>query len=107
MTFKDNALQLILIVDYIMDWARDVYRPSILRQLKSIGTGKAYDEVSLATDSDIFSLRRNISSWIPAPPSTINELEYDVDQSNPIIVLEHQDFLPFNIPNTKIGRAHV
>lgn len=102
-TFKDNALQLILIVDYIMDWARDVYRPSILRQLKSIATGKPYDEVSVATDSDIFSMRRNISNWIPAPPSTINALEYDVDQSNPVIVLEHQDILPINVPNTTLG----
>jgi hypothetical protein len=51
----DKALQLLLIVDYIFDWARDLYRPSILRQLKSIATDKDYDTVSLTRETNIFS----------------------------------------------------
>ncbi|KAF1957856.1 hypothetical protein CC80DRAFT_546912 [Byssothecium circinans] len=34
----DHALQLILIIDYIVDWARDIYIPNTLRQLKSLVT---------------------------------------------------------------------
>jgi hypothetical protein len=32
----NDALQLVLIVDYIIDWARDIYRSSIMRQLMSV-----------------------------------------------------------------------
>jgi hypothetical protein len=86
----------VLIVDYILDWARDVYRPSILRHLKSITTGKAYDEISLAADSDVFSMRRHISSWIPAPPSTIDESELEEN-------LGPSNALSIPMPNTKLG----
>lgn len=67
---KDQALQLVLIVDYIMDWARDVYRIAILRQLKSMVTGQPFDQISLAY-STMSSMRRDVSRWIPAPPSTV------------------------------------
>ena len=56
---KDISLQLLLIIDYIIDWARDIYRLSILWQLKSSATGLAYDQVSLSTDSEIFSFPRS------------------------------------------------
>jgi hypothetical protein len=56
---KDISLQLLLIIDYIIDWARDIYRLSILWQLKSSATGLSYDQVSLSTDSDIFSFPRS------------------------------------------------
>jgi hypothetical protein len=98
-TFKDNAIQLVLIVDYILDWARDVYRPSILRHLKSIATGKGYDDISLADDSDVFSMRRHISSWIPAPPTIadiVDSVEFDVN-------VDQSSLLPIPIPNTKLG----
>ena len=68
--FRDSALQLVLSVDCIMDWARDVYRLSILKQLKAIVTGYRSDEVSV-TDSNVPSIRMQISNWIPAPPSTV------------------------------------
>jgi hypothetical protein len=66
-----------LIVDYVFDWARDVYRPSILRQLKSLAIGGAYNQASPASDSDIFSMAGNIFDWIPPPPTTIDELDLD------------------------------
>ena len=47
-------------MDYIFDWARDVYRPSILKQLKSLAAHVSYDEVSLVSDHDIASLRNGI-----------------------------------------------
>ncbi|KAF2185265.1 hypothetical protein K469DRAFT_688077 [Zopfia rhizophila CBS 207.26] len=101
--FKDNALQLILIINYILDWARDAYRRAILRQLKSIATGKAYDQVSLTVNTDAFSMRRNISNWMPAPPSNTGGLDLDDELGIPILALEHQSMLSFTIPNTRMG----
>ncbi|KAE8339452.1 hypothetical protein BDV24DRAFT_135985 [Aspergillus arachidicola] len=105
---KDGALQLLLIVDYIMDWARDIYRVAILKQIKSLVTGEGYDQISIV-DSDVFSMRRDISNWIPAPPSTV--LDDDSDQSSGIVTeeipsslsLEHQAMLNFQIPNSVLG----
>jgi hypothetical protein len=99
---KDSALQLLLIVDYIFDWARDIYRPSILRQLKSLASGEACDQISLANDSDIMSMRRHISDWIQLPPSTVGS-DFDAESASPTIVLDHQSLLPIQIPNTKLG----
>jgi hypothetical protein len=99
---KDSALQLLLIVDYIFDWARDIYRPSILRQLKSLASGEAYDQISLANDSDIMSMRRHVSDWIQPPPSTVGS-DFDAESANPTVVLDHQNLLPIQIPNTKLG----
>ncbi|OBT50479.1 hypothetical protein VE04_09294 [Pseudogymnoascus sp. 24MN13] len=108
-TEGDDSLQLQLIIDYIADWARDIYRPSILRHLKSTVSKIAYDQVSLSNDSDIFSLKsayhltRNISNWIPKPPTII-----DVDETPEGMVCDpgpilHKDFLPISIPNTERG----
>jgi hypothetical protein len=50
---RDGALQLLLIIDYIFDWARDMYRESIIRSLRALAVS---DSGSLAYhDSDIFS----------------------------------------------------
>ncbi|KAH8805455.1 hypothetical protein F5884DRAFT_799316 [Xylogone sp. PMI_703] len=102
---KDSSLQLLLIVDYIFDWARDIYRPSILRQLKSLVTGSTFDQISLADDSDIISMRRNISNWIQAAPSTVTGLDFEPDFGKHEIApaLDHQSLLRIPIPNTKLG----
>ncbi|KAF7179454.1 hypothetical protein CNMCM7691_008387 [Aspergillus felis] len=104
---KDNALQLLLIVDYIMDWARDIYRIAILKQLQSLVTGQAFDQISII-DSEIISMRRDPTSWIPAPPSTVfddmEELSDAVDEDGPpLMSLDHQVLLDFRIPNSKLG----
>lgn len=72
-------LQLLLIVDYVVDWARSIYRPSIMRQLKSIATGRACDEVSLIDEGDTLFLPRNDSAPM-APPidcATVNDRHVD------------------------------
>ncbi|KAF0645916.1 hypothetical protein FPSE5266_20014 [Fusarium pseudograminearum] len=56
----DNALQLLLIIDYIADWARDIYREGIARSLQKIALA---DTQSLAHDTDIFSLAGNVKNW--------------------------------------------
>jgi hypothetical protein len=45
-------------MDYIFDWARDLYRAVIYRQLKTLTTDNASDSTSIDSDSDIYSLAR-------------------------------------------------
>ncbi|RYP26974.1 hypothetical protein DL768_011471 [Monosporascus sp. mg162] len=51
---RDDALQLFLIVDYMSDWARDVYRPALLTELRTLASADA-DVATVFTDTDIFS----------------------------------------------------
>lgn len=61
---------MLLLVDFIVDWARDTFRTAIVAQLSSLATGKSFDEVSLGPDSDIFSKERTIQDWISRAHST-------------------------------------
>jgi hypothetical protein len=54
----------VLIVDYILDWARDTYRPSILQQLKCIGAKGVYSDYTVTHDSDVFSMVHSIDGWL-------------------------------------------
>ncbi|KAJ3533995.1 hypothetical protein NM208_g7734 [Fusarium decemcellulare] len=56
----DASVQLLLIIDYICDWARDIYRESVINSLRALIAG---DSRSLAYDSDIFSLAAGIYGW--------------------------------------------
>ncbi|KAJ5417461.1 uncharacterized protein N7487_001011 [Penicillium crustosum] len=104
---KDQALQLVLIVDYIMDWARDIYRLEIVRHLKSIVTGQISDQMSFQ-DSDIFSTCGRVFNWIPPPRSiaaediaessfTANRDQFESSLST------HEAMLNTPIPNTELG----
>lgn len=78
----DSALQLLLIIDYIYDWARDVFRPSIISQLAMLANptqdkGRVHDNgfTTADTDSDVFSLgrkkqRKDIETWGAAVEDT-------------------------------------
>jgi hypothetical protein len=88
-----------------MDWARDVYRVAIMKMLKSLATGQSFDQVSIM-DSDIFSMRRDISNWVPAPPSTVltqSTLVVNREHYSPSSSVEEQTMLDIRIPNTKLG----
>ncbi|KAG4272969.1 hypothetical protein FPRO04_10049 [Fusarium proliferatum] len=61
----DSALQLLLIVDYIADWARDIYREGIARSLLKLAS---HDTQSLVRDADIFSLAGNVKEWACSSP---------------------------------------
>lgn len=56
---------MLIIIDYIFDWARDIYRPTIISQLKSLAEatvdkGREQGGAHIAmTDSDILSLSGN------------------------------------------------
>ncbi|KAH8889236.1 hypothetical protein GQ53DRAFT_842939 [Thozetella sp. PMI_491] len=56
----DKALQLLLIVDYVFDWARDVYREAIIQSLRKLVVS---DTRSLAYDSDIYSMADRLQFW--------------------------------------------
>ncbi|KAK6446046.1 hypothetical protein FP744_10002295 [Trichoderma asperellum] len=58
-TIRDDALQLLLLVDYICDWARDVYRPAILKELGILANADT-DIATVITDTDIFSSRERL-----------------------------------------------
>jgi hypothetical protein len=60
----DDALQLILIVDFILDWARDIYRPNIIRQLKKLKAATADDATTCGADPDVYSLREEVQPWM-------------------------------------------
>ncbi|KAI1174434.1 hypothetical protein F4777DRAFT_384632 [Nemania sp. FL0916] len=62
-TNRDDALQLFLIVDYMSDWARDIYRPALLRELRTLVPSNAQSQ-TVFTDTDIYS-SRNILPAIP------------------------------------------
>lgn len=55
--FRDEALQLLSIVDHIFDWTRDQYTPSILHQSKSPSRSSSIEITTDGDDSDICLLR--------------------------------------------------
>ncbi len=52
---RDGALQLLLLVDYVFDWARDKYRNDIIAELRVLASGENDAASTLYTDSDIYS----------------------------------------------------
>jgi hypothetical protein len=80
---EDLALQLFLVIDYICDWARDVYRPSILKCLQAIynqqtAVHRAIRETS-PIDSNIWSLKHpSTTAEIRGPINTsiLDQLDY-------------------------------
>jgi len=70
-------MQLVLIVDYILDWARDTYRPNIIRQLKMLSSSNINDAMTLDFDPDVYSLAGQVQPWIEAVETQTLELMPD------------------------------
>jgi hypothetical protein len=83
-TSRDGALQLLLLVDYLFDWARDRYREDIIGALRIVGRGESDAASGVYQDTDIFSTvpldnmhrpsqvtedDRNLSNYISAQSS--------------------------------------
>lgn len=91
-TGRDEALQLILIVDHIVDWARDVFRPNITRKLRSLTCGDFSDQTTI--DSDVMSLKRDssyVAEWARtqarsevAPEERVEVPDQPIDPQPPI-----------------------
>lgn len=52
---RDGALQLLLLIGYIFDWARDAYRVNIIRELRVLASGSNDSASTVFADSDIYS----------------------------------------------------
>ncbi|PMD34539.1 hypothetical protein L207DRAFT_467194 [Hyaloscypha variabilis F] len=74
---QDAAMQLVLIVDYILDWARDIYRPNIIRQLKTLSSSNINDAMTLDFDPDVYSLAGRVQPWMEAVETQTLELMPD------------------------------
>jgi hypothetical protein len=88
-----------------VDWARDVYRPSIITQLSSLATGINFDEVSLGPDTDIVSKEKTIWDWIPHSDAG-TAVQYEVPQGTEEELMDpesHNDIL--SLKPTEFGRV--
>ncbi|KAI9797022.1 MAG: hypothetical protein M1833_005855 [Piccolia ochrophora] len=73
---RDGALELFLLVDYICDWARDIYRPAILNELNILSFPDANEIRTERSDSAIHSSRGYLlprSSWELQGPTNENQ----------------------------------
>ncbi|KAF4471716.1 hypothetical protein FALBO_1367 [Fusarium albosuccineum] len=57
---RDGALQLLLLISYIFDWARDVYYENIMRHLRVLASGENDAATILYADTDVFSTRQYV-----------------------------------------------
>lgn len=73
-----------LIIDYIVDWARGTFRPEILRQLKSLAS-EAFDD-GATVNYDIISLNGQIEDWV----AEIGEEAVEESRSTRRLLLAYQ-----------------
>ena len=73
---RDGALQLLLLVDYIFDWARDVYRDYIIQELRTLASGANDAASTVYSDTDIYSTRPVQYNGIPDPEDIENFQRY-------------------------------
>lgn len=64
-------------MDYLFDWARDVYREAIISELRSLA---ADNTTSLGNDIDVFSLEDRVAFW-PQLPRVQEESDDEVETS--------------------------
>jgi hypothetical protein len=62
---RNGALQLLLLVDYVFDWARDVYRDYIIQELRTLASGENDAASIVYSDTDIYSTRQPEYSGVP------------------------------------------
>lgn len=61
-------LQLLLLTDYIFDWARDLYREDLLGELRLLSSDQRYAAGVLISDSDIMPTRGLTSPVVAVEP---------------------------------------
>ena len=65
----DGALQLLLLVDYIFDWARDIYRKDIIRELRILASGD--NDAARVVGTDIARKRKRSDSPDESKPLAV------------------------------------
>lgn len=98
----ESALQLLLIIDYIFDWARDIYRPSLISQLEMLAKEPSEDDdefTGVDTDSDIFSLAK------PRPRQYMNVEDWatDLENDTEMVVDEEHDVMKWGAHDSELG----
>ncbi|KAI9668201.1 MAG: hypothetical protein M1821_001021 [Bathelium mastoideum] len=87
-TDRNHALQLLLIIDCIVDWARDTFRPNILLQIKMLRSLGPIDPSSFMVNEDIYSVldcASRVGGWINSyDAEIIAEEEQDSEHCNRI-----------------------
>ncbi|KAK0612267.1 hypothetical protein B0T14DRAFT_531878 [Immersiella caudata] len=72
---RDGALQLLLLVDYLFDWARDKYREDIIQALRIVAHGDSDAVSGIYQDTDIFSTNPLSVSGSILRPSQVTETD--------------------------------
>ncbi|PVH82411.1 hypothetical protein DL98DRAFT_653163 [Cadophora sp. DSE1049] len=84
---RDGALQILLLVDYIFDWARDLYRHGIARLLKVLSKKASGEElndiVSISLDTDFQSIDQRMEALQ-------DQMELDPPFNQGVAVWQHQ-----------------
>lgn len=65
-------------MDYIFDWARDIYREAIIGELRQLASNNT---TSLGNDSDVFSLEDRIAFW-PQPAQLQEQSDDEEDEED-------------------------
>ncbi|KAL4919236.1 hypothetical protein BDW62DRAFT_179704 [Aspergillus aurantiobrunneus] len=81
---EDGSLQLLLIIDYIFDWARDVYRESLLAALRNLAV-----EEHTSIDPDIFSNVGRESTVRTLPSTAVDSIPHPITSSDEFLNLIH------------------
>jgi hypothetical protein len=101
---QEGALRLILIFDYIADWARDSFRTSVLRQLTYLATGIRFGKVKLGPDIYTISDSKAITFKGPlASPDVETDETAKDDDSDSVGATEHSNVNFLHIPTSEYG----
>jgi hypothetical protein len=90
LTDKDKALQLLLITDFMADWARDYYREMIRKGLKNLAESSGLELVA-SHNSDILS---RVNSWRSDSITDTEDSPPPTPSGNAHISLPRDDLLP-------------
>ncbi|KFY28868.1 hypothetical protein V493_02719 [Pseudogymnoascus sp. VKM F-4281 (FW-2241)] len=108
----ESTLQLLLIIDYIFDWARDIYRPSLISQLERLAKAPPEDDdrtrdddiTRIEADNDIFSLADPKQSLAGVKKlSVIKDWGAALEHDTEIVLDEERDLKKWVTHDSKIG----
>lgn len=96
-------MQLFLLIDYIVDWAREVFRPSVLLQLRSLATGTRLDEVTFKLHCDVESKRRCVDDSRTCNSATLQDNGANYSASRPQPTGDQVEGFMARLPKSQLG----
>lgn len=101
---REDALHLILIFDYITDWTKESYRPSVLKQFASLATGQDFDKVTLDSDSRVILQSKPVLLLTASAHQDVQmEKEAERSDSESVPAEEHPNVNFLHMPTSKYG----